>query len=66
MGSKKFHPWQVLKDSRSCLHDVVWSPSRCKDYGILSVLFQLYTRPRINFKLPPTVFYPQPKVSSSL
>ncbi len=39
---------------------------RCKDYGILSVLFQLYTRPRINFKLPPTVFYPQPKVTSAL
>lgn len=42
------------------------APTRCKDYGILSVLFQLYTRPRINFKLPPTVFYPQPKVTSAL
>lgn len=42
------------------------APPGCKDYGILSVLFQLYTRPRISFKLPPTVFYPQPKVTSAL
>lgn len=39
---------------------------RCKEYGILSVLFQLYTQPKINFKIPPTVFYPQPKVTSAL
>lgn len=38
----------------------------CKDYGILSVLFQLYTQPTITFKIPPTVFYPQPKVTSAL
>lgn len=67
----------------------------CKDYGILSVVFQLYTtyvakvswricsqlmsvlhilhvcmlfshRPRILFQIPPTVFYPQPKVQSAL
>jgi len=37
-----------------------------KDYGILSVVFQLYTKPRVNFKIPPTVFYPQPKVDSAL
>jgi 16S rRNA (adenine1518-N6/adenine1519-N6)-dimethyltransferase len=30
------------------------------------VLFQLYTRPRISFKIPPTVFYPAPKVTSAL
>jgi hypothetical protein len=46
-------------DSRHEVYFVI----RCKDYGILSVLFQLYTRPCISFKLPPTVFYPQPKVS---
>jgi len=36
--------------------------TRCKDYGILSVLFQLYTKPHICFKIPNTVFYPVPKV----
>lgn len=30
------------------------------------MLFQLYTRPSITFKIPPTVFYPQPKVTSAL
>ncbi|KAG5184816.1 S-adenosyl-L-methionine-dependent methyltransferase [Tribonema minus] len=42
------------------------APPNCKEYGILSVVFQLYTRPRILFKIPATVFYPQPKVTSAL
>ena len=38
-----------------------------KDYGILSVVFQLYTRQvHSHFKIPPTVFYPKPKVDSAL
>ncbi|CAM9910691.1 unnamed protein product, partial [Phaeothamnion confervicola] len=37
-----------------------------KDYGTLSVAFQLYARPSILFKIPNTVFYPQPKVTSAL
>ena len=39
---------------------------RTKDYGILSVVFQLYCKPVVNFKIPPTVFYPQPKVDSAM
>lgn len=39
---------------------------RSKDYGILSVVFQLYASPKVNFKIPPTVFYPAPKVDSAL
>lgn len=39
---------------------------RCKDYGILSVVFQLYGSPKVLFKIPPTVFYPKPKVDSAL
>eukprot|EP00985_Skeletonema_marinoi_P019371 scaffold11077_cov66-Skeletonema_marinoi.AAC.1 len=42
------------------------APTRCKDYGILSVVFQLYADCKIHFKIPPTVFYPQPKVDSAL
>ena len=42
------------------------SPTKSKDYGILSVVFQLLCRPKINFKIPPTVFYPAPKVNSAL
>lgn len=39
---------------------------RTKEYGILSVVFQLYTKPKLAFKIPPTAFYPQPKVTSAL
>ena len=42
------------------------APTRCKDYGILSVVFQLYADCEVHFKIPPTVFYPQPKVDSAL
>ena len=42
------------------------SPPSCKDYGILSVVFQTYADVRCHFKIPPTVFYPQPKVDSAL
>ncbi|KAL9184462.1 hypothetical protein ACHAXT_002548 [Thalassiosira profunda] len=42
------------------------APTRTKDYGILSVVFQLYADCNIHFKIPPTVFYPQPKVDSAL
>lgn len=37
-----------------------------KDYGILSVVFQIYADCALHFKIPPTVFYPQPKVNSAL
>lgn len=37
-----------------------------KDYGIPSVAMQLYGKPRMLFKIPPTVFYPVPKVDSAL
>lgn len=42
------------------------APTRTKDYGILSVVFQLYADCMLHFKIPPTVFYPQPKVDSAL
>jgi ribosomal RNA small subunit methyltransferase A len=42
------------------------APTRSKDYGILSVVFQLYANVNLHFKIPPTVFYPQPKVDSAL
>ena len=40
--------------------------TRTKAYGILSVVFQLYADCHIHFKIPPTVFYPAPKVDSAL
>lgn len=37
-----------------------------KDYGVLSVFTQFYTDVKIEFSVPPSVFYPRPKVYSSL
>lgn len=37
-----------------------------KQYGIPSVVFQLYGKTTMNFKIPPTVFFPVPKVDSAL
>jgi ribosomal RNA small subunit methyltransferase A len=37
-----------------------------KQYGIPSVVFQLYGQTSVNFKIPPSVFYPKPKVDSAL
>ncbi|GMH59012.1 hypothetical protein TrRE_jg2422, partial [Triparma retinervis] len=37
-----------------------------KSYGILSVAFQIYADARLHFKIPNTVFYPKPKVTSCL
>ena len=37
-----------------------------KDYGILAVFTQLYTSPKILFNVPPTAFFPKPKVNSAI
>jgi len=37
-----------------------------KNYGIPSVVFQLYAQPKLNFKIPPSVFFPKPNVDSAL
>lgn len=42
------------------------APIKHKDYGILSVVFQLFANCKIYFTIPPTVFYPKPKVQSAL
>jgi len=44
----------------------ITAPPRTKQYGIPSVVFQLYGRTKLNFKIPPNVFYPVPKVDSGL
>jgi 16S rRNA (adenine1518-N6/adenine1519-N6)-dimethyltransferase len=44
----------------------VLSSGATQDYGILSVVFQTYAEVKNHFKIPPTVFYPQPKVDSAL
>jgi 16S rRNA (adenine1518-N6/adenine1519-N6)-dimethyltransferase len=55
----------VLLMQREVALRLVASP-RTKDYGILSVFFQLFFDVAILFEVPPTVFYPRPKVTSTL
>jgi len=42
------------------------SPPGNKDYGYLSVLVQLYAKPKIEFVVPPDAFTPQPEVDSAV
>lgn len=42
------------------------SPPGSKDYGLPSVIAQIYTEPAIAFTVPPQVFYPPPRVESAL
>ncbi len=42
------------------------APPGGKEYGYLSVLVQLYTLPRIEFKVPPGAFTPRPEVDSAV
>jgi 16S rRNA (adenine1518-N6/adenine1519-N6)-dimethyltransferase len=38
----------------------------CREYGYLSTICQLYTRPQIAFRIPPGAFRPPPRVTSAL
>ena len=42
------------------------APPGGKDYGLLSILCQFYTKPRLLFKVSRHVFYPAPRVGSAV
>jgi 16S rRNA (adenine1518-N6/adenine1519-N6)-dimethyltransferase len=42
------------------------APPGGKDYGLPSVVAQIHTKPRIDFVVPPQVFYPAPRVESAV
>jgi len=46
--------------------DRITAKPSTKAYGIPSVVFQLYAQPKLNFKIPPSVFFPKPNVDSAL
>jgi len=41
------------------------SPPRKKDYGVLSLLVQLSYEAKLEFKIPPGCFFPEPRVDSA-
>lgn len=44
--------------------DRLVAPPGTKDYGVLSIYAQLYTRPSVLLKVPPHAFTPPPKIDS--
>lgn len=44
----------------------ITAKTRTKAYGILSVVGQLYSKPKILFSVPNKVFYPKPDVTSAM
>lgn len=46
--------------------DRICAKPSCKDYGILSVFAQMFMDVRIGFTIPPSAFYPKPKIYSKI
>jgi 16S rRNA (adenine1518-N6/adenine1519-N6)-dimethyltransferase len=44
----------------------ITAKEKSDDYGILGVLLNFFAETKICFKIPPTVFYPRPKVESAI
>ncbi|MES2765644.1 MAG: 16S rRNA (adenine(1518)-N(6)/adenine(1519)-N(6))-dimethyltransferase RsmA [Bacteroidota bacterium] len=42
------------------------SPPRTKDYGVLAVATQLAGKAKMSFNVPPSCFFPQPRVTSTV
>ncbi len=55
----------VLTVQREVARRIVAAPGN-RDYGVLSIAVQLHTRPKILFDLTPGVFFPAPRVVSSV
>lgn len=55
----------VVMVQREVAERLTASPGR-REYGLLSVAAQYYTRPDLLFRIPPTAFRPPPKVESAL
>ena len=64
-------------EQRSVVHDLtmlvqlevgkrIIAKPNTKDYGIISVFCQFYSIPKLLFKVPPTAFFPKPKITSAL
>jgi len=74
ISSQIFFKMLDNKDSIPCLAGMIQkevaeriaAPAGSKTYGILSVLMQAYYKIEYLFTVPPTVFYPPPKVESAV
>lgn len=55
----------VLMFQREVAERII-APPGGKDYGVLSVMAQLFTKPEVAFMLPPEAFRPRPKIDSAV
>ncbi|MBI5682096.1 MAG: 16S rRNA (adenine(1518)-N(6)/adenine(1519)-N(6))-dimethyltransferase RsmA [Deltaproteobacteria bacterium] len=55
----------VLMLQKEVAERIAAKPS-CKDYGVLSVFVQMFMGTKVEFRIPPSAFYPNPKVYSSV
>ncbi len=65
LDNRKFYSCCVLMLQREVAKRIVSYPGS-KNYGILSVLLQLYSRVEKLFDVSPNCFFPKPKVDSSV
>ncbi len=61
---EKIHSMTLLLQ-KEVAKRIVASPN-CKEYGVLSISLQMYTKPELKFRVPSKVFSPPPKVDSSV
>ncbi len=59
-------PEMYLMVQKEVADRLVATPEQRKDYGVLSLMTQIYSRNRIVMKLPPGAFAPPPKVDSAI
>jgi 16S rRNA (adenine1518-N6/adenine1519-N6)-dimethyltransferase len=61
---------QYIQDAQIMIQEEVarrlTAKPNTKDYGILSVFMQVYSKPRLLFKVSSNCFYPKPKVDSRI
>lgn len=64
-GARQVLDSAVVMVQLEVAHRVVARPGR-RDYGLLSVSAQYFTRPELLFRIPPGAFRPAPKVDSAV
>ncbi len=65
LEQRRYYEKAVLMMQKEVANRIVAKP-RTKEYGILSVLIQIFTHSEKLFDVPPSCFFPAPKVFSSV
>jgi 16S rRNA (adenine1518-N6/adenine1519-N6)-dimethyltransferase len=63
---QRAHVAEAVLTMQEAVAERLVAEPRTKDYGVLSVLLQLFAAPELCYTVPPQVFSPQPDVSSAV